>query len=57
MPINHGKRNVQGDKTAYAGPKCTLQDNIWLRYDQNHDLPYLDIFESVAFLTKSKIFM
>ena len=57
MPINNKTRNVQGDKTAYVGPESTLQDNIWLRHDQNRDLPYLDIFKSMAFLTKYKILM
>ena len=55
--MNHKIRNVQGEKTAYVGPKSTLQGIFWQRYDQKRDLPYLDIFKSVAFLTKSKILM
>ena len=34
-----------------------LQLNFWPRYDQKRDLPYLDMFKSLAFLTKSKILM
>ena len=48
---------VQASQTAYADPESTLWDNFWPRYDQKHDSPYMEIFESLAFLTKSKILM
>ena len=52
-----GPTYEQVNTTANVDSNTTLLDNFWPRYDQKHDLPYLDRLKSVKILTKSKILM